>query len=288
MRVFWRVTFTNWSQQRQRWPRPFGRLEAFQTINEQVKLDNKTDGQELRVGERFMVRNDFYMFGCRLWKKNLINLKGTIKLKVTRKYNFSSETETQYSFVERITSSFLYAREFSVVARCQVKQVLILNACWWLMFHWHALQRRRFVSSRNQRGKRIFLYSPSYICAIRIVLFLVHTRTLSQYVKYQKDTCFSERTHCSKDSTRKRQSFTRSSVFLETLLRVLRKIRDFLGRQVDCWCLALHKFPPIEPIFPLLLGKFNHLVERGFNLSTKWRGRFNVWSFLLKTRVEID
>ena len=64
------------SQQRQRWPRPFGRLEAFQTINGQVKLDNKTDGQELRVGERFMVRNDFCMFGCRLWKKNLNNLRG--------------------------------------------------------------------------------------------------------------------------------------------------------------------------------------------------------------------
>ena len=76
-----------------------------------------------------MVCNDFYMFSCRLWKKNLNNLRGKIKLKVTRKSNFSSETETQYSFVERITSSFLYAREFSVVARCQVKQVLILNAC---------------------------------------------------------------------------------------------------------------------------------------------------------------
>ena len=32
----------------------------------------------------------------------------------------------------------------------------------------------------------------------------------------------------------KRQSFTRSSVFLETLRRVLRKMRDFLGRQVAC------------------------------------------------------
>ena len=63
------------------------------------------------MGERFLVRNDFGMFGCRLWKKNLNNLRGKIKLTVIR--NFSSDTETQYSFFERITSSFLYAREFT-------------------------------------------------------------------------------------------------------------------------------------------------------------------------------
>ena len=89
-------------------------------------------------------------------------------------------------------------------------------------------------------------------------------------------------------STRKRQSFTRSPVFLETLLRVLRKMRDFLGRQVAYWYLALHKFAHIEQIFPLLLGKFDHRVQRGFILSTKWRGSSNVWSFLLRSRVEID
>ena len=32
-------------------------------------------------------------------------------------------------------------------------------------------------------------------------------------------------------------------------LRVLRNMRDFLGRKVACWSTAIQKFAPVEPIF---------------------------------------
>ena len=132
----------------------------------------------------------------------------------------------------------IYAGELTRVARMQSKAIATCD------------KRKNDAVSKAEEVKEVrqYLFTRLPMCYPHCFVFSSHKNAFSVCKKLKVHTLLKENP-CTKDSTRNRQSFTRSSVFLEMFLRVLRNMRDFLGRKVACWYTALHNFAQVAPIF---------------------------------------